>query len=80
MKRDPHQPASFRDAKAHRQPEQRGRTIWEMFEAGRASLEPHARWFKGFHALPAQALNSSFLTRRRGAKKRSRTSPTWFSN
>lgn len=34
-------------------PEQRDRTIWEMFEAERSSLVPYAERFDGFHALPA---------------------------
>jgi len=40
-------------AKAHRHPEQRERTVWEMFEAERPSLVPYAGRFDGFHALPA---------------------------
>ena len=40
-------------AKAHRHPEQRDRTIWEMFEAERPSLVPYAGRFDGFHAVPA---------------------------
>jgi transposase len=40
-------------AKAHRHPEQRDRTVWEMFEAERPSLVPYAGRFDGFHALPA---------------------------
>jgi transposase len=43
----------LRYAKAHRHPEQRDRTIWEMFEAERPSLVPYAGRFDGFHALPA---------------------------
>jgi len=43
----------LRHAKAHRHPEQRDRTVWEMFEAERASLVPYAGRFDGFHALPA---------------------------
>lgn len=43
----------LRYAKAHRHPEQRDRTIWEMFEAERSSLVPYAGRFDGFHALPA---------------------------
>ena len=37
-------------AKAHRHPEQRERTVWEMFEAERPSLVPYAGRFDGFHA------------------------------
>lgn len=40
-------------AKAHPHPEERGRTIWEMFEAERGSLVPYAGPFDGFHAVPA---------------------------
>ncbi|TWB39026.1 IS21 family transposase [Nitrospirillum pindoramense] len=40
-------------AKAHRHPEQRDRTVWEMFEAERHSLVGYAGRFDGFHATPA---------------------------
>ena len=40
-------------AKAHRHPELRDRTIWEIFEAERPSLVPYAGRFDGFHAVPA---------------------------
>ena len=40
-------------AKAHRHPEIRERTVWEMFEAERPSLVPYAGRFDGFHAVPA---------------------------
>jgi transposase len=40
-------------AKAHPHPEQRDRTVWEMFEAERPSLIPYAGRFDGFHAVPA---------------------------
>jgi transposase len=40
-------------ARAHRHPELRERTIWEMFEAERASLVRYAGRFDGFHAVPA---------------------------
>jgi hypothetical protein len=40
-------------AKAHRHPDQRERTIWEVFEAERPSLVPYAGRFDGFHAVPA---------------------------
>ncbi len=40
-------------AKAHHHPEQRDRTIWEMFEAERPSLVHYAGRFDGFHAVPA---------------------------
>jgi len=42
-------------AKAQAHPEIRDRTIWEMFEAERASLIPYAGPFDGFHAVPATA-------------------------
>jgi transposase len=40
-------------AKAHRHPELREQTIWEVFEAERSSLIPYAGRFDGFHAVPA---------------------------
>ena len=40
-------------AKAHRHPERREQTIWEVFEAERPSLVPYAGRFDGFHAVPA---------------------------
>jgi transposase len=40
-------------AKAHRHPEFRDRTVWEVFETERASLVPYAGRFDGFHAVPA---------------------------
>src|SRR3954468_19187718 len=40
-------------ARAHRHPEQRDRTVWEVFEAERPSLVPYAGRFDGFHAVPA---------------------------
>ncbi len=40
-------------ARAHRHPEVREQTIWEMFEAERASLVRYAGRFDGFHAVPA---------------------------
>jgi transposase len=39
--------------KAHRHPELRDRTIWEVFEAERPSLVFYACRFDGFHAVPA---------------------------
>ena len=39
-------------AKAHRHPEQRDRTVWEVFETERASLVPYRGRFDGFHAVP----------------------------
>jgi transposase len=40
-------------ARAHRHPEMREQTIWQMFEAERRSLVPYAGRFDGFHAVPA---------------------------
>jgi transposase len=40
-------------AKAHRHPEFRERTVWEVFEEERPSLVPYAGRFDGFHAVPA---------------------------
>ncbi len=40
-------------AKAHRHPELRDRTVWEVFETERPSLVPYAGRFDGFHAVPA---------------------------
>jgi transposase len=40
-------------AKAHRHPEQRDRTVWEVFEAERPSLVRYSGRFDGFHAVAA---------------------------
>ena len=40
-------------AKAHRHSERPDQTVWEAFEAERASLVPYAGRFDGFHAVPA---------------------------
>jgi transposase len=40
-------------AKAHRHPELRDRTIWDVFEAERPSFVPYAGRFDGFHAVLA---------------------------
>src|ERR1700728_3665229 len=40
-------------AKAHRHPEQRDRTVWEVFEAERPSLVRYTGHFDGFHAVTA---------------------------
>jgi transposase len=40
-------------AKAHRHPELRERTVFEVFEEERPSLVPYAGHFDGFHAVPA---------------------------
>jgi transposase len=40
-------------ARAHRHPEQRDQTVWEVFEAERPSLVPYAGRFDGFHAVTA---------------------------
>jgi transposase len=49
-------------ARAHRHPEIRERTIWEMFEAERPSLVRYAGRFDGFHAVPA-AVSKTCLVR-----------------
>lgn len=40
-------------AKAHPHPDERDKTIWEMFEAERPRLVPYAGPFDGFHSVPA---------------------------
>jgi transposase len=40
-------------ARAHRHPEMRDQTVWQMFEAERPNLVPYAGRFDGFHAVPA---------------------------
>jgi transposase len=40
-------------ARAHKHPELRDQTVWQVFEAERASLVPYAGRFDGFHAVPA---------------------------
>ena len=40
-------------AKAHRHPEFKDQTVWQVFEAERASLVPYPGRFDGFHAVPA---------------------------
>jgi transposase len=49
-------------ARAHRHPEMREQTIWQMFEAERPSLVPYAGRFDGFHAVPA-AVSKTCLVR-----------------
>jgi transposase len=49
-------------ARAHRHPELREQTIWEVFEAERASLVRYAGRFDGFHAVPA-AVSRTCLVR-----------------
>ena len=49
-------------ARAHRHPEMRDQTIWQMFEAERDSLVPYAGKFDGFHAVPA-AVSKTCLVR-----------------
>jgi transposase len=49
-------------ARANRHPEQRDRTIWEVFEAERSSLVPYTGRFDGFHAVPA-AVSKTCLVR-----------------
>lgn len=43
----------LRLGKAHPHPEERDKTIWEMFEAERPRLVPYAGPFDGFHSVPA---------------------------
>src|SRR5690349_21445087 len=40
-------------ARAHRHPDQREQTVWQVFEAERPSLVRYAGRFDGFHAVPA---------------------------
>ena len=40
-------------ARAHRHPELRNQTVWEVFEAERPSLVSYPGAFDGFHAIPA---------------------------
>ncbi len=49
-------------ARAHRHPEQREQTIWQVFEAERPSLVRYAGRFDGFHAVPA-AVSKTCLVR-----------------
>ena len=49
-------------ARAHRHPEQRERTIWEVFEVERPRLVAYAGRFDGFHAVPA-AVSKTCLVR-----------------
>src|ERR1700760_3621862 len=49
-------------ARAHRHPERREQTIWQMFEAERPSLVPYAGRFDGFHAVTA-AVSKTCLVR-----------------
>jgi hypothetical protein len=49
-------------AKAHPHPEFRDRTVWQVFEAERASLIAYAGRFDGFHAVPA-AVSKTCLVR-----------------
>jgi transposase len=48
-------------AKAHRHPELRDRTVWEVFEAERPSLVPYAGRFDGFHAVPASVARTCLV-------------------
>lgn len=49
-------------ARANRHPEQRERTVWEVFEAERPSLVPYTARFDGFHAVQA-AVSKTCLVR-----------------
>src|SRR6476661_6022989 len=48
-------------AKAHRHPEQRDRTVWEMFDAERPSLVRYTGRFDGFHAVAASVSKTCLL-------------------
>src|ERR1700689_5319892 len=48
-------------AKAHRHPELRDQTIWQMFEAERPSLVAYAGRFDGFHAVPASVSKTCLI-------------------
>ena len=54
-------------ARAHPHPELRDQTVWEVFEAERASLVRYAGPFDGFHAVPA-AVSKTCLVRFDGNK------------
>src|SRR3712207_9471281 len=56
-------------AKAHRHPEFKDRTVWQVFEAERGRLVPYPGRFDGFHAVPRSE------ERRVGKECRSRWSP-----
>jgi transposase len=49
-------------AKAHRHPELRDRTVWEVFEAERPSLVPYAGHFDSFHAVPASVSRTCLVS------------------
>lgn len=49
-------------AKARPHPEIAGKTVWDIFEAERASLVPYRGPFDGFHAIPA-AVSKTCLVR-----------------
>ena len=49
-------------ARAHRHPEVREQTVWEMFEAERASLVRYAGRFDGFHAVPASVSKTCLVS------------------
>lgn len=49
-------------ARAHRHPEQREQTVWEVFEAERPSLVAYSGRFDGFHAVSA-AVSKTCLVR-----------------
>jgi hypothetical protein len=48
-------------AKAHRHPEFRDRTVWEVFEAERPRLVPYTGRFDGFHAVPASVSKTCLI-------------------
>src|SRR5271169_6851464 len=49
-------------AKAHRHPELRDQTIWQMFEAERPKLVPYAGRFDGFHAVMASVSKTCLVS------------------
>ncbi len=73
-------------ARAHRHPEIREQTIWQMFEAERSSLVPCAGRFDGFHAVAASVSKTclvrfdnnrySVAAGRSGSRSRSARMPT----
>src|ERR1700688_4317073 len=48
-------------AKAHRHPEFRDRTVWEVFEVERPRLVPYTGRFDGFHAVPASVSKTCLI-------------------
>jgi hypothetical protein len=59
-------------AKAHRHPELKDRTVWQVFEAERASLVPYSGRFDGFHAVPASVSRTCLVRFDNNHRKKSR--------